>query len=88
MLDLEACYQPVQNLDVNAVADGYVIYDAERDRVHYLNPTAVILLELCNGQIKTKELPELVRSLYELPETPTKDVHECLEKLLEEGLVR
>ena len=38
-----------EGLDVNEVPDGYVIYQTEADRVHYLNKTAAIVFELCDG---------------------------------------
>lgn len=64
-----------------------VIYDPGRDRVHYLNHTVVLLLELCNGEITAAELPALVQAAYDLPEPPMAEVAGCLEKLSEEGLV-
>ena len=39
-----------QGLEINAVDDGYIVYQSERDRVHYLNQTAALILELCNGR--------------------------------------
>jgi PqqD family protein of HPr-rel-A system len=36
-------------LDISAVDDGYVVYDPQTDLVHYLNPTAAVTLELCDG---------------------------------------
>ena len=38
-----------EGLDVNEVPDGYVIYQTAADRVHYLNKTAAIVFELCDG---------------------------------------
>ena len=73
--------------DVNLVADGGIVYDPGRDRVHYLNHTAVLLLELCTGQVEAAELPRLLQAAYDLPEPPLTDVAGYLEKLLEEGLV-
>jgi hypothetical protein len=32
------------DLEINAVSDGYVVYQPGRDRVHYLNQTAALLL--------------------------------------------
>jgi hypothetical protein len=87
-VDWDACPRPVEGIEVNQVEDGYVIYDPARDRVHYLNHTAVLLLELCNGQLAARELPALLQEAYGLPEPPETEVAECLAKLLEEGLVR
>ena len=37
------------DLEINEVSDGYIVYQPDRDRVHYLNQTATLVLELCNG---------------------------------------
>ena len=58
-----------------------------RERVHYLNHTAVMVLELCTGQTKAADMPGLLQVAYELPEAPMAEVRDCLEKLFEEGLV-
>jgi hypothetical protein len=83
----ESSPRPVDGIQVNEVADGYVIYDPNRERVHYLNHTAVLLLELCTGQVKAGDLPGLLQRAYGLPEPPVAEVTECLRKLLQEGLV-
>ena len=78
----------VEGLEVNQLADGYVIYEANRDRVHYLNPTAVLVLEMCNGRVAADEIPGLVQQAYGLVEPPTAEVIDCLAKLRDEGLIR
>ncbi len=75
------------NLEINEVADGYIVYQPDRDRVHYLNQTAALLLELCNGQNAEADLPELVRSAWDLAAPPSEEVAECLEALRKEGLI-
>ena len=87
-VDWNACPRPAEGIEINQIEDGYVIYDPARDRVHYLNHTAVLVLELCNGQVAARDLPALLQDAYGLPEPPVNEVAECLEKLLEEGLVR
>ena len=87
-VDWEARPRPAEGIEINQVEDGYVIYDPGRDRVHYLNHTAVLLLELCNGELAARELPPLLQEAYGLAEPPMAEVAECLEKLFEEGLVR
>lgn len=76
-----------QGLEVNAVADGYVVYQSERDRVHYLNSTAALILELCNGRNAESDLPELLRSAFDLSAPPTAEVKTCLKTLRTEGLI-
>ena len=78
----------VDALEINPVADGYVIYQPDRDRVHYLNHTAVLVIELCDGATPAGDIPRLLKAAYELPAPPTAEVAECLTKLLDEGLIR
>jgi hypothetical protein len=75
-------------IEINKVADGYIIYDPERDRVHYLNHTAVLVLELCTGDVTAREIPELLRAAYDLSIPPTEEVGQCLTRFYDEGLVR
>ncbi len=74
-------------LEINQVSDGYVVYQPSRDRVHYLNQTATVLLELCNGSNSTAAIAELLAAAYELPAPPVGEVETCLAQLRGEGLV-
>ena len=86
-MEASDCPRVAEGIEINVLSDGYVIYDPKQDRVHYLNRTAVLILELCNGQIAAGELPALVQTAYELAEPPFDDVSNCLALLLREGLV-
>jgi hypothetical protein len=77
----------VEDLDVAEVADGFVVYHPARDRVHFFNHTAAIVLELCDGSKSDTEITKLVQRCYELSEPPETEVAECLAQLREEGLV-
>jgi len=87
LMDWNACPRVSDGIEINKVADGYIVYQPDRDRVHYLNQTAVLVLELCDGNTRAGELPGLIRAAYQLADPPTDEVSECLAKLLEEGLV-
>lgn len=75
------------DLEVNEVADGYIVYQPDRDRVHYLNQTAALVLGLCNGRNAEADLPELLRLAWDLRAPPDEEVAECLETLRKEGLI-
>ena len=77
----------VSGIEINKVADGYIVYQPSRDRVHYLNHTATIVLELCNGQNSPSEIAGLLQSAYDLPQAPESEVATCLQQLRSEGLV-
>jgi hypothetical protein len=76
-----------ENMETNEVADGYIVYQPDRDRVHYLNQTGAILLALCNGTNSAAELPELLRLAFDLSAPPVMEVRDCLELLIGEGLI-
>ena len=77
----------VGGIETNEVADGYIIHQPAADRVHYLNHTAAILLELCNGKNQISEMPELLRLAFNLSSPPVDEVRECLGQLIREGLI-
>src|SRR5262245_36873643 len=87
IVNWEAYPRCVDGVQVNEVTDGYVVYDPRRERIHYLNHTAVVLLELCTGTVKAGDLPAMLQAAYELPEPPVTEVATCLQKLFDEGLV-
>ena len=78
----------IEGLEVNPVEDGFMIYQPDQDRVHYLNHTAVLVFELCDGRRSPAEIAELVRKAYGLPKRPRKEVDATLAKMHGEGLVQ
>ena len=80
--------QHIEGLDLSPADDGYIIYQAEQDRVHYLNPTAVLILELCNGRNSVDEIADAVKQAYGLPENPVEVVSQAVAQLTAEGLLR
>lgn len=74
-------------LETHEVADGYIIYQSDRNRVHYLNQTAAVLLALCTGQNRVTEMPDLLQSAFSLDAAPEKETRDCLERLVVEGLI-
>ncbi len=79
--------QQIDGLDISAAEDGYIIYQPERDCVHYLNPTAVLIMELCNGRNSQDRIAELLKQAYGLGDAPIEVVHQALMKLTSEGLL-
>jgi hypothetical protein len=82
--------RPVRNADfeVNEVTDGYVVYDERRDRIHYLNHTGVLILELCTGENTFKDIVAVLQKAYDLPAPPEDETKVCLRQLRDEGLIR
>ncbi len=77
----------VEGLDINQVEDGFILYDPEKDMVHFLNHTALFVLELCNGRHRAGEILEIVKGTFELKETPDREIRDILDRFIHQGLV-
>lgn len=77
-----------EDIEINEVEDGYVIYQGEKDKVHYLNKTAVLVLESCTGGNSAGDIGEIVKQAYGLPEVPEREVADCLKTLYDEELIK
>jgi hypothetical protein len=77
----------VDGLEINELPDGYIIYQQDRDRVHYLNRTAVLVFEMCDGAVDADTIPDLLKRAYDLSEAPTAEVEQCLARFVDEGLI-
>ena len=77
----------LDGLAITPVEDGFTIYQAERDRLHYLNATGVLVLELCNGRNSADDIATLIREAYDLPESPSAEVRDVVDRLQDEGLI-
>jgi hypothetical protein len=64
------------NLKIFEADDGYIVYHRERDRVHFLNHTAVLLLELCNGKHSVSDMISI------------KEVTDIISRFGQEGLIQ
>ncbi len=88
MCDMQQRPKKSDGLETDEVEDGFVIYQPERARVHYLNPTANLILELCDGELTADQIAELIGQAFDLAEPPTQEVEEALATLQAEGLTR
>lgn len=74
-------------VELSEVTDGFLVYQHDRDRVHYLNATAALLLEICDGSLPASDLPPFLAAAFSLPAPPRDEVAACLAQLLAEGLL-
>ena len=81
-------YERAIGHEFNQVPDGYVLYQAGRDRVHFLNPTAVIVYELCDGKHTVQEIAQFMQESFSLSEAPMEEIRNCLSTLVEEKIVQ
>jgi hypothetical protein len=52
------------DLEVAEAAGGIVIHDTGRGRVHYLNPIAMLIYELCDGETAVGDIARLLAETY------------------------
>ena len=52
----------------------------------YLNPTANLILELCDGTLTAAQIAELIAQTFDLAAPPDEEVNEALAQLAAEGL--
>jgi hypothetical protein len=76
-----------EGVDYREVPDGAVAYAKERERVHYLNPTAAIVYLLCDGRHDASTIAAEVARQFGLKNEPLQDVRDCLAQLQSEGLI-
>ena len=58
-----------------------VIYDEESGGLHHLNPTATLILQLCDGEATVKELSADLAGAYR---APADEVEQSVRRLLRE----
>jgi hypothetical protein len=81
------CPRKVDGLDVTEVDDGLVVFHEPTDTVHHLNPTAAVVLELCDGSRTTTDIAALLAQAYGLPDPPLEEADRCVRFLAEQGLI-
>ena len=74
-------------LDVNETEDGLVVYDERTDAVHYLNNTAAVIFQLCDGSRDAGAIADELVALFGLEEPPLAETVACLDELAGNGLV-
>ena len=78
----------VDGLDVNEATDGLIVYEPDRDLVHYLNASASFVFALCDGTQTAADIAALMASAWDLEALPSREVDACIAHLRSERLVR
>ena len=74
--------------EISEIGEGYVIYDEQRDRVHFLNTSAAVVLEFCDGDRSIETIARLMNEGYGADGPALQDVETCLHMLEVEQLIR
>lgn len=69
------------------VPEGYVVHQAAKARVHRLNASAALVLELSQGRLTVEELAALVQRAFGLDAVPLIEVRESVRALAGLGLL-
>ena len=85
---MSAMLTQASDLEIHDVPDGYIVYQAERDRVHYLNKTAAIIFEFCDGKHDSDDITAYVAKAFGLGPSAHEEIRAGLDSLLKEGLVQ
>jgi len=80
--------QQVEGLEIHEQPDGCVVYQKSREKVHFLNHTAVFLLELCNGRHSMEEIREIYAATFDRSPAPDQEIAAIFEQFAAEELVR
>ena len=83
----QTCPVRATGIEIEEAGDGFIVYDPARDRVHYLNHTAALVLELANGQLDEQGIANWIARVYSLEEAPLSDVVRLIGELTGEGLL-
>jgi hypothetical protein len=83
----ETRFESAGDVEINNVPDGAMAYQKDRERVHFLNPTALVIYELCGLKKSTQEIEDFLAGAFGLAEPPRDAVRDCLVSLVDEGLV-
>ncbi len=86
-IDLNSTFSLTAGCETTSTADGVVIYQAAREKIHHLNPTAAIVYRLCGEKASVEKIIENLQNAFALQEPPRVEVHRCIEQLLAEGLI-
>jgi len=77
-----------EGLEVHEVPDGYIVYHGARDNVSYLNKTAAIIFELCDGKLATDDIVSRVATIFDLNASSHDEIKACMGSLIKEGLLQ
>lgn len=82
----QTVYRKADKLKVAELDNEFTVTDAQQ-RVHRLNPSAMFILECCDGQAGITDIAKIVQEAFGLPEVPHDLVRDCIIGLRKAGLI-
>lgn len=80
-------YKKALGFECRNTPDGYVIYGEDGEYIHFLNISAAIVFELCDGNHSDDDIVEYFQKSFGLKTKPSADIEACLVSLAREGLI-
>ena len=87
MIPTHSCPQKLDGFEIAEAASGFVVHDTGRGRIHYLNHTAALIYELCDGHTSTQEITQLLEDAYGQQDSLDEQVRLYVARLAEENLI-
>jgi Coenzyme PQQ synthesis protein D (PqqD) len=81
-------FNRTEGLEVHEVPDGYIVYQGNRDNVYYLNNTAAVVFEFCDGKRDAEDIVGRVAKIYDLAGSADKEIRDCVDTLVKQGLIQ
>ena len=77
----------VPGVEFEEAVDGLVGYQGVEGNVCYLNPTATLILSLCNGSLSVEQITAVVAKAFSLKTLPIEDVERSSQELEKASLI-
>jgi len=77
----------VSALDVRPIKSGAIVFQQAPARMHTLNESAAVVLDLCSGEHSVAAIIERVQEIYRLSAPPTIEIEACLDQLRRKDLL-
>jgi hypothetical protein len=79
-------YRKACEFEVKELAGEFIVTDTQQ-RSHKLNPSAMFILECCDGDAEIADIAKMVQEAFGLPDLPRDLVRECTIGLHKAGLI-
>jgi hypothetical protein len=80
--------QRATGIELAELSGGLLVRQAEPRRVHQLNNTASMVLELCDGRHTVAQIAEVLAAAFTLDGPPLAEVAACVSELRHAGILR
>ena len=78
---------PAFGIEVVELGEGLIVRQVAPSRVHQLNNTASIILQLCDGERSVAEIADVVAESFGLANSPVAEVCACIDGLRRAGVL-